>query len=183
MYGDHSKFSETYMTAFPGYYFTGDRAFRDSNGYYWILGRADDVLNVSGHRLSTAEIEAAICHSGLCVEAAALGKPHDITGQAIWVFCVAQKQQEQAEKSIKEMLKNEVKKSIGAFATPTEIILVEDLPKTRSGKVMRRILRKMLEGLPKNLLGDLSTLNDPKVIDDVFIKLKPVLDLQGLPRS
>lgn len=165
IHGDHQKFISTYFAPYPGFYFTGDRGFRDSDGYFWVRGRVDDVINVSGHRLSTAEIEAAVCKHDSCSEAAVLGKPDDITGQSIWVFCIVKHGLPDfpASSALKREIVALVRSSIGPFATPSGIVFVDDLPKTRSGKIMRRILRKLLVG--DDNLGDLSSLNNPSVIE------------------
>lgn len=165
IHGDHQKFISTYFAPYPGFYFTGDRGFRDSDGYFWVRGRVDDVINVSGHRLSTAEIEAAVCKHESCSEAAVLGKPDDITGQSIWVFCIVKHGLPDfpASSALKREIVALVRSSIGPFATPSGIVFVDDLPKTRSGKIMRRILRKLLVG--DDNLGDLSSLNNPSVIE------------------
>lgn len=169
IYGDHERFRQTYFSTYPGYYFTGDAAHRDSDGHLWIRGRVDDVINVSGHRLSTAEIEAALGKHEACAEAAVLGRPDEITGQSIWAFCIMKPQSsvslEKEDQLRFEMIKL-VRKSIGPLATPKYIIITPDLPKTRSGKIMRRLLRKILAG-EGDQLGDLSTLNNPSIIDEV----------------
>lgn len=165
--GDHKKYLDTYFTAYPGHYFTGDRAQRDADGYIWIGGRVDDVINVSGHRISTAEIESALGHHHVCAEAAVLGAPDEITGQSIWAFVIPKSTipPDHLHKTEHD-LKDEVRHKIGAFAIPKKVILIDDLPKTRSGKIMRRIIRKILEGAKtKDELGDLSTINNPEIID------------------
>lgn len=170
IYGDHDRFYKTYFSTYPGYYFTGDAAHRDSNGHLWIRGRVDDVINVSGHRLSTAEIEAALGKHEACAESAVLGRPDEITGQSIWAFCILKPQHESLTPETEDHLRADmiklVRKSIGPLATPKYIILTPDLPKTRSGKIMRRLLRKILAG-EGDQLGDLSTLNNPAIIDEV----------------
>lgn len=165
--GDHKKYLDTYFTSYPGHYFTGDRAQRDADGYIWIGGRVDDVINVSGHRISTAEIESALGHHHVCAEAAVLGAPDEITGQAIWAFVIPKTNipADHLHKTEHD-LKDEVRHKIGSFAVPKRIVLIDDLPKTRSGKIMRRIIRKILEGAgSKEELGDLSTINNPEIID------------------
>ena len=169
IYGDHDRFHKTYFSTYPGFYFTGDAAHRDSDGHLWIRGRVDDVINVSGHRLSTAEIEAALGKHESCAESAVLGRPDEITGQSIWAFCIL-KPQDALTPEKEDLLRTDmiklVRKSIGPLATPKYIILTPDLPKTRSGKIMRRLLRKILAG-EGDQLGDLSTLNNPAIIDEV----------------
>jgi len=165
--GDHEKYLDTYFRPYPGHYFTGDRASRDADGYIWIGGRVDDVINVSGHRLSTAEIEGALGHHQLCTEAAVLGAPDEITGQAVWAFVISKQPipQDRLHK-VEHELKDLVRQKIGSFAVPKRVILIDDLPKTRSGKIMRRIIRKILEGATEQTqLGDLSTINNPEIID------------------
>ena len=169
IYGDHDRFFKTYFSTYPGFYFTGDAAHRDSNGHLWIRGRVDDVINVSGHRLSTAEIEAALGKHEACAESAVLGRPDEITGQSIWAFCILKPQNTltpEAEDLLRTDMIKLVRKYIGPLATPKYIILTPDLPKTRSGKIMRRLLRKILAG-EGDQLGDLSTLNNPAIIDEV----------------
>lgn len=170
IHGDHERFRQTYFSTYPGYYFTGDAAHRDSDGHLWIRGRVDDVINVSGHRLSTAEIEAALGKHEACAEAAVLGRPDEITGQSIWAFCIMKPQTSPFTPEHEDRLRSEmiklVRKSIGPLASPKYIVLTPDLPKTRSGKIMRRLLRKILAG-EGDQLGDLSTLNNPSIIDEV----------------
>lgn len=171
IYGDHERFFKTYFSTYPGNYFTGDAVHRDSDGHLWIRGRVDDVINVSGHRLSTAEIEAALGKHESCAEAAVLGRPDEITGQSIWAFCIIKPQSSESltpemESRLRSDMTRLVRKSIGPLATPKYIILTPDLPKTRSGKIMRRLLRKILAG-EGDQLGDLSTLNNPAVIEEV----------------
>ena len=166
VYGDHTRFLETYFSTYPGKYFTGDGCRRDEDGYYWITGRVDDVLNVSGHRLGTAEIESALVgHSGV-TEAAVVGYPHDIKGQGIWCY-VTLKAGVAPSDALKVELRNHVRSEIGPLASPDVIQWAPGLPKTRSGKIMRRILRKIAEGQPE-ALGDISTLADPSVVADLI---------------
>ena len=148
---------------YPGYYFTGDGARRDADGYYWITGRVDDVLNVSGHRLGTAEIESALVLHDLVAEAAVVGYPHDIKGQGIYAYVTLNIGVEETEELRAELVKH-VRKEIGPVATPDLVQWAPGLPKTRSGKIMRRILRKIAENDVSNL-GDTSTLADPSVVD------------------
>jgi acetyl-CoA synthetase len=165
VYGDHPRFIETYFSTYPGKYFTGDGARRDEDGYYWITGRVDDVINVSGHRIGTAEIESALVgHDGVA-EAAVVGYPHDIKGQGIYCFVTLQVNIEPSE-AIQADLRGHVRREIGPFAAPDVIQFAPGLPKTRSGKIMRRILRKIAEDDLGNL-GDTSTLADPAVVDDL----------------
>ena len=166
IYGNHARFKETYFSQYPGYYFTGDGARRDEDGYYWITGRVDDVLNVSGHRLGTAEIESALVLHDKVAEAAVVGTPHDIKGQAVYAY-VTVMGGETASDELKAELLALVSKEIGAIAKPQYIQWAPALPKTRSGKIMRRILRKVAEN-DLNTLGDTSTLADPSVVDDLI---------------
>ena len=165
IYGDHDRFYETYFSMFQGYYFTGDGARRDKDGYYWITGRVDDVLNVSGHRLGTAEIEGAIGAHPNVAEAAVVGFPHDIKGQGVYAFVTLMAGVEAGENTLTE-IKLKVREMIGPHASPDKIQFTPALPKTRSGKIMRRILRKIAEG-NTNSLGDTSTLADPGVVDSL----------------
>jgi acetyl-CoA synthetase len=165
VWGDHQRFKETYFSQYPGYYFTGDGVLRDEDGYYWVTGRIDDVLNVSGHRLGTAEIESALVAHEAVAEAAVVGFPHPIKGQAIYAYVLvgsdhAGKDKEQLAGALKE----QVRHVIGAFATPDVVHVASGLPKTRSGKIMRRILRKIAEGQYEGL-GDLTTLAEPEVVE------------------
>jgi len=162
IYGDQDRFIETYFKQFPGYYFTGDGAKRDEDGYYWITGRVDDVLNVSGHRIGTAEVEGAIGKASGVAEAAVVGFPHDIKGQGIYAFVTLMTGVE-ASDEIYDGIRASVTKDIGPHAKPDEIQFTPALPKTRSGKIMRRILRKIAEGDLENM-GDISTLADPSVV-------------------
>ena len=165
VYGDHERFITTYFTTYPGKYFTGDGCRRDKDGYYWITGRVDDVINVSGHRLGTAEIESALVgHSGV-TEAAVVGYPHDIKGQGIYAYVTLAHDLEPSEALRKELILW-VRQEIGPFAAPDVIQWAPGLPKTRSGKIMRRILRKIAEN-ELGALGDTSTLADPAVVDDL----------------
>ena len=163
VYGNQERFHETYFAMYPGYYFTGDGARRDEDGYYWITGRVDDVLNVSGHRLGTAEIESALVLHDSVAEAAVVGYPHDIKGQGIYAYVTLMNGVE-ATDDLKAALVTHVRKEIGPIATPDVMQWAPGLPKTRSGKIMRRILRKIAENDVSNL-GDTSTLADPSVVD------------------
>ncbi|MGZ8243032.1 acetate--CoA ligase [Methylomagnum sp.] len=166
VFGDHQRFRETYFTAFPGKYFTGDGAKRDQDGYYWITGRVDDVLNVSGHRMGTAEIESALVLHDSVAEAAVVGYPHDIKGQGIYAYVTLVAGVEPSPELQHELIQL-VRKEIGAIATPDVIQWAPALPKTRSGKIMRRILRKVAANELDNL-GDISTLADPSVVGDII---------------
>ncbi|MGA9422786.1 MAG: acetate--CoA ligase, partial [Rhodanobacteraceae bacterium] len=171
LYGDHQRFVETYFTASPGHYFTGDGARRDADGYYWITGRVDDVINVSGHRLGTAEVESALVAHAKVAEAAVVGCPHDIKGQGIYAF-VTLTAGEQGSDALKKELVAHVRKEIGPIATPDHLQWAAALPKTRSGKIMRRILRKIAEAGTDDIdvgrLGDISTLADPSVVQTLI---------------
>lgn len=164
-YGDHERCRQTYFSTYKGLYFTGDGCKRDENGYYRITGRVDDVINVSGHRIGTAEVESAINMHADVVESAVVGYPHDIKGQGIYAFVIAPSTTKNHDMLRKEILA-EVSKIIGPIAKPDKIQIVSGLPKTRSGKIMRRILRKVAEGDLSNL-GDTSTLLDPNVVEDI----------------
>ena len=165
VYGDHKRFVETYFSTYKGTYFTGDGCRRDEDGYYWITGRVDDVLNVSGHRLGTAEVESALVSHAKVSEAAVVGYPHDIKGQGIYCY-VTLMAGEQGDDALRKTLVDHVRKEIGPLATPDKIQSAPGLPKTRSGKIMRRILRKIAED-DFGALGDTSTLADPAVVDDL----------------
>jgi acetyl-CoA synthetase len=160
IYGDPQRYQAQYWSRFPGMYFTGDGAKRDEDGYFWLLGRVDDVMNVSGHRVSTMEVESALVDHPLVAEAAVIGRPHEIKGQAIAAF-VTIRDGNQGSKELMEELKGHVAKKIGALARPDDLIFAADLPKTRSGKIMRRLLRDIAEG---RALGDTTTLADPAVV-------------------
>jgi acetyl-CoA synthetase len=166
VYGDHDRFVQTYFSAYKGMYFTGDGCRRDEDGYYWITGRVDDVLNVSGHRLGTAEVESALVSHAKVSEAAVVGYPHDIKGQGIYCY-VTLMAGETGDDELRKELVNHVRKEIGPLATPDKIQFSPGLPKTRSGKIMRRILRKIAED-DFGALGDTSTLADPAVVDDLI---------------
>lgn len=165
VYRDHERFEQTYFSTYPGYYFTGDGCRRDRDGYYWITGRVDDVLNVSGHRLGTAEIESALVSNPNVAEAAVVGYPHDIKGQGIYAF-VTLKTGVQSSDDLKKELVKWVRNEISPIASPDLLQWAPGLPKTRSGKIMRRILRKIAENLPDQL-GDTTTLADPAVVQDL----------------
>ncbi|HEY6661964.1 MAG TPA: acetate--CoA ligase [Sphingomicrobium sp.] len=163
VWGDHQRFFETYFTTYRGRYFTGDGCRRDEDGYYWITGRVDDVINVSGHRVGSAEVESALVAHPKVAEAAVVGYPHDIKGQAIYAY-VTLNAGEDGDDALRRELNQEVRKEIGALAAPEKIQFAPVLPKTRSGKIMRRILRKIAEGATEGF-GDTSTLADPSVVD------------------
>lgn len=165
VFGDHARFEEVYFSQHDGYYFTGDGCKRDKDGYYWLTGRIDDVINVSGHRIGTAEVESALVGHAKVAEAAVVGYPHEVKGEGIWAY-VTLKDGEEYTDPLKQELKNVVREVIGAFAQPDQIHWAPGLPKTRSGKIMRRVLRKL--ALPSYMteeLGDTSTLADPSVVE------------------
>jgi acetyl-CoA synthetase len=165
---DHERFVETYLKPYPGYYFTGDGCRRDKDGYWWITGRVDDVLNVSGHRLGTAEIESALVSHPSVAEAAVVGYPHDIKGQGIFAYVILREGYADSPELIGE-LRNEARHHIGPIATPDVILIAPGLPKTRSGKIMRRILRKIAADETDNL-GDITTLADPDVVQQLLTR-------------
>ncbi|KAH7332178.1 hypothetical protein KP509_20G073600 [Ceratopteris richardii] len=166
LYGDHARYETTYFAPFKGYYFSGDGCHRDADGYYWLTGRVDDVINVSGHRIGTAEVESALVSHPQCAEAAVVAVDHEVTGQAIYAF-VTLKLGVQYSEELRTGLKNAVRHEIGAFAQPAKIHWAPALPKTRSGKIMRRILRKIASKELENL-GDISTLADPHVVQELI---------------
>jgi acetyl-CoA synthetase len=166
VYGDHERFIQTYFSQYPGKYFTGDGCRRDADGYYWITGRIDDVINVSGHRMGTAEVESALVEHPLVAEAAVVGMPHDIKGQGIYAYVTTMDGVDDSDDLRRELIQW-VRKEIGPIATPDVLQFAPSLPKTRSGKIMRRILRKIAENDVGNL-GDISTLADPSVVDDLL---------------
>ncbi|WP_037082405.1 acetate--CoA ligase [Pseudoxanthomonas sp. J35] len=170
VYGDHQRFIDTYFRTYPGTYFTGDGCRRDEDGYYWITGRVDDVINVSGHRIGTAEVESALVAHPKVAEAAVVGFPHDIKGQGIYAY-VTLKAGEQPGEELQKELVAWVRKEIGPIATPDHLQWAPGLPKTRSGKIMRRILRKIAENAPDQL-GDTSTLADPSVVESLVNERK-----------
>ena len=167
VFGDHDRFYETYFSAYPGSYFTGDGCRRDADGYYWITGRVDDVINVSGHRMGTAEVESALDSHPMVAESAVVGYPHDIKGQGIYAYVTLMEGEEASEELRKELVQW-VRKEIGPIASPDLIQWAPGLPKTRSGKIMRRILRKIAAN-EHDQLGDTSTLADPAVVDDLVV--------------
>ncbi|MCA8971375.1 MAG: acetate--CoA ligase [Planctomycetes bacterium] len=162
VYGDHDRFVSTYFSRFPGRYFTGDGCHRDADGYYWITGRVDDVLNVSGHRIGTAEVESALVGHANVAEAAVVGRPDEITGEAIYAYVILNEGVAPSDEA-RTALVQQVRKEIGAFAAPKSIHFTPGLPKTRSGKIMRRILRKIAAGQTEDL-GDVTTLADPDIV-------------------
>ena len=166
VYGDHQRFIDTYFSTYPGNYFTGDGARRDEDGYYWITGRVDDVINVSGHRMGTAEIESALVLHEPVAEAAVVGYPHDIKGQGIYAY-VTLMARRRTHRRAAQGTGQLVRKEIGPIATPDVIQWAPGLPKTRSGKIMRRILRKIAAN-ELDTLGDTSTLADPSVVEDLI---------------
>jgi len=166
VYGDHERMLQTYFSQYPEKYFTGDGARRDKDGYYWVTGRVDDVLNVSGHRIGTAEVESAIVNHPQVAESAVVGVEHEIKGQAIYAYVILRKTKEDPNK-LEYEIKDEVAKIIGKIAKPDFIHFARDLPKTRSGKIMRRILRKIANNDTENL-GDVTTLADPKIVEELM---------------
>ena len=165
VYGDHQRFIDTYFKTYPGMYFTGDGCRRDEDGYYWITGRVDDVINVSGHRIGTAEVESALVAHPKVAEAAVVGFPHDLKGQGIYAYVTLVAGEQETEALRKELVAW-VRKEIGPIATPDFLQWAPGLPKTRSGKIMRRILRKIAENAPDQL-GDTTTLADPSVVESL----------------
>jgi acetyl-CoA synthetase len=166
VYGDHDRFVKTYFEAYKGYYFTEDGCKRDKDGYYWITGRVDDVLNVSGHRMGTAEIESALVAHKDVAEAAVVGYPHEVKGQGIYCYVTLNASAEYTEE-LRTALRGWVRQQIGPIASPDYIQWAPGLPKTRSGKIMRRILRKVAEN-DYNSLGDISTLAEPEVVEKLI---------------
>ena len=163
VFGDPERFKKTYFNDYPGYYFTADGARRDEDGYFWIMGRVDDVINVSGHRMGTAEVESALVSHEAVVESAVVGFPHEIKGQGIYAFVTLKEGFEPTDELKKELIQH-VRKEIGPIASPDKLHFTTALPKTRSGKIMRRILRKIAEG-QIDQLGDTFTLAEPDVVD------------------
>ena len=173
IYNSHQRYLDTYLTAYPGYYFTGDGAKRDEDGYIWVTGRVDDVINKCGHRLGTAEIESALVSHHAVAEAAVVAIPHDIRGQSIVAFVILGRGESETPETFAQ-LKNQVRQQIGGLAVPDWLIIVPGLPKTRSGKIMRRILRKLAENQPDQL-GDTSTLADQEVLVAVIAKTAKIM--------
>jgi acetyl-CoA synthetase len=168
IYGDHEKYINTYFTKYPGYYFTGDGAYRDGDGHYKITGRVDDVINIKGHRLGTAELESAMDHDPRVAETAVVGYPHDIFGEGIFAYVILKDGVTDDEEIIKKDLIQLIKTQIGSFAIPQHILITPGLPKTRSGKIMRRILRKISSN--ESDFGDITTLADPSVVQIILNK-------------
>ena len=166
-YGDHKRCKETYFSTYSNMYFTGDGAKRDHDGYLRILGRVDDVINVSGHRMGTAEVENAINENSKVIESAVVGFPHQIKGQGIYAFAICKKNDDDSIKALEDEIKLTVRKIIGPIARPDKVQIVSGLPKTRSGKIMRRILRKVASKDVSDL-GDISTLLNPQVVDEII---------------
>jgi acetyl-CoA synthetase len=166
MWGDHDRFIDTYFTMYNDLYFTGDGCVKDADGDYWLQGRIDDVVNVSGHRIGTAEVESALVSHPAVAEAAVVGRPHDIKGQALYAYVTLHGGVEKTDALLRE-LRNHVRTEIGPTAQPDWVQFADALPKTRSGKIMRRILRKVAEGDTSNL-GDISTLADPHVVETLI---------------
>ena len=163
IWGDPERYKETYWSEYPGRYFAGDGAKIDDDGYLWLLGRVDDVMNVSGHRISTTEVESALVDHSSVAEAAVVGATDDTTGQAIVGYCILRGGNEPSEE-LREEIRQHVSTKLGAIARPKAVVLVPDLPKTRSGKIMRRLLRDVAEG---RQLGDTTTLADASVVDEI----------------
>ena len=177
VYKDHERFVQTYFSTFKGTYFTGDGAKRDKDGYYRITGRVDDVINVSGHRLGTAEIEDALNTHPKIAESAVVGFPHDIKGQGIYAYVILKGTETSTEELRKDIIAH-VRKVIGPIATPDVLLFAPGLPKTRSGKIMRRILRKVAENA-FDQLGDTSTLADPSVVDTIVANHKKLVGVKA----
>eukprot|EP00937_MAST-01D_sp_MAST-1D-sp2_P001326 g1326.t1 len=180
VYGDHERALTVYMKPYPGYYFTGDGARRDKEGFYWITGRVDDVLNVSGHRIGTAEVESSLVAHDACAEAAVVGFPHEVKGEAICCYVILTEGATESPELLAE-LRMSVRTGIGAFATP-DYIVVAPLPKTRSGKIMRRILRKVVAG-EEDQIGDTSTLADSSVVETIIGKVKAAKEAKAAGRK
>lgn len=174
IYGDHQRFVDAYFKAYPGYYFSGDGAHRTEGGYYQITGRMDDVINISGHRLGTAEIEDAMSSHPAVPETAVIGYPHDIKGEAAFAFIVLKDNVGDSDMVLSE-LRSTVATKIAKYAVPDQILIVKRLPKTRSGKVMRRLLRKIITGGAQDL-GDTTTLEDPSIITEILSAYQKHID-------
>jgi len=171
VYGDHQRMLDVYLKPYPGYYLTGDGCVRDSDGYYWITGRVDDVINVSGHRIGSAEVEHALVAHPKTAEAAVVGFPHEVKGSGLFCYVILKDGVGEGDDALRAELKQSVRKEVGPFAMPDAIIFTSALPKTRSGKIMRRILRKIAEN-DTSSLGDTSTLLDPSIVDELMAKAK-----------
>merc|ERR1711872_86925 len=176
VFGDHKRFVETYFSVFPGYYFTGDGALRDKDGFYQITGRMDDVINVTGHRLGTAEVEDALTEHEAVAESAVVGFPHEVKGEGVYAYIILKEGYEGQEAATEKALKQLVKGKISGFAVPEMMQFTTGLPKTRSGKIMRRILRKVAAGKTDDI-GDTSTLADPTVVDVIVNNHKKIIAL------
>jgi len=163
LYKDPDRYVEAYWSTFPGVYLSGDVARRDEDGYFWIQGREDDVMSIAGHRISTAEVESALVSYGDVAEAAVVGKPDPLKGEVIYAFVIL-KQGRNTGTDFKNILRNHVRKEIGPIATPAHIKILKDLPKTRSGKIMRRVIKAKVNGEP---VGDISTLANPEAVDEL----------------
>merc|ERR1712125_312941 len=174
VYGNHQRFLDVYLKPHPGYYLTGDACVRDKDGYYWITGRIDDVINVSGHRIGSAEVEHALVQNNKAAEAAVVGFPHEVKGSGLFCYVIL-KEGIEGDDTLRGELKNSVRKEVGPFAQPDQIIFTSALPKTRSGKIMRRILRKIAEN-DTSSLGDTSTLLDPSIVDELKEKAKAIFN-------
>lgn len=167
IWGDHQRYIQAYLTMHKGMYTTGDGAVRDSDGYYWITGRTDDVVNVSGHRVGSAEIEAAIVSDQDVAECACVGIPHKVKGSSLFCYVILKNNAKHSTELV-NTLKNAVKEQVGSFAKPDDVVIVSGLPKTRSGKIMRRMLRKIAEGESDvSKLGDTTTLERPEVVQEI----------------
>jgi len=177
IFGDHSRYLSTYMKPYPGFYLTGDGSTRDSDGFYWITGRIDDVVNVSGHRIGSAEIESALVSHTSIAEAAVVGIPHAIKGQALFAY-VTPKVGVQPSPALYSQLQGCVRTHVGSFAVPDEILITPALPKTRSGKIMRRLLRKIASNDLDNL-GDITTLDSSAVITQLIAEVKDLRTNKG----
>ena len=170
VFGNHERYLNVYMRPYRGYYFTGDGCIRDEDGFFWITGRVDDVMNVSGHRIGTAEIESAIVAHDSAAEAAVVGVPHSVKGQGIFCYVIVN-QGVTADADLVKSLRQAVRSGIGPFATPDQVVIVPGLPKTRSGKIMRRILRKVACG-EEDGIGDISTLADSTIVQKIIDAVK-----------
>lgn len=163
LYGDPERYKDVYWSRFPGVYLAGDVARKDTDGYFWIQGRSDDVVNVSGHRIGTAEIESSLVSHPAVAEAAAVGIPHELKGESVRIYVILKKGQAPSAE-LKDELQTWVRKEIGPIAVPDEMSFVEDLPKTRSGKIMRRVIKAKARGEP---VGDISTLANPEAVEEL----------------
>lgn len=179
IYGDHSRFIQTYLSTYAGYYFTGDGCLRDDDGYYWITGRVDDVINVSGHRIGSAEIESALVLHHSVAESAVIGIPHDVKGQSLFAYVIPKDHVPTSTwPALQTELGQQVREQIGAFARPDEVLITQALPKTRSGKIMRRLLRKIATG-EHDSMGDISTLADESVVQRLIEEVAALRKKRG----